>query len=648
MKRFFTKSLPLVAFAFLVATFFMPEMAFATNAARSPALENFAQTMSALVHILTAATLILLQFMPPLWGTDLITGPDIIAALKPMWMFIRNIMNMVFVIVLLAVIMINLLTSGESSNWSIKAKLGKIILGLVAVNFSLLAVKVLVDATYVGTIGLLTIADTAIDAKGTKDVQEMMDLKVDTKKYTVCKDQSAGKPCTPVRDIINDTFCKSKDPNKDYCLFKVKDKIEVDQLQDPEKKNIILAFGVHFMRLESLPILAANSKSIWAVLDNALFSFVMAVAYILALVAVFVVLIVRVVMMWVMILLSPILVTGWVLGWSGDAFQQINGRFWNYLIVPMKVAAVFAFTFVLIATLDAVVPAPQFYTEYIEPGAPLKPFWGDEKFKGWQFVWKIFIVVLFWKAVFLALKDIEDVQGVVQGIQNFGSGMAKTAMTWGADQIKIPGMGTLANVGNINQGMASARNRMRSDSGPTGLRESFTGGAQDTAKADKARNKLATQFGRNRATLQEIKSILAANGVTQSILASNTQLQTQVFSHLSEGDRTALGISSAGDLGNAANAAKIFAADTSGTPDPDRSGPTTVTFDESKLAGAIATGLTEGQVINPADFGVTSEKDFGDLSGDKLREIRTRIESETTFTIETQEDGTIKIVRKPS
>ncbi|MEM9261923.1 MAG: hypothetical protein AAGA62_19940, partial [Bacteroidota bacterium] len=70
--------------------------------------------------------------------------------LTQMWIYVRNIMNIAFVGMILVVAAVNLVTAGQSSNWSIKAKLGPIILGLVAINFSMLAIRVLVDAVNVG------------------------------------------------------------------------------------------------------------------------------------------------------------------------------------------------------------------------------------------------------------------------------------------------------------------------------------------------------------------------------------------------------------------------------------------------------------------------------------------------------------------
>ena len=145
----------------------------------------------------------------------------------------------------------------------------------MAINFSLVFVRVLVDAVYVGTVTVLSISDAVVKENDVEDVNDMFDKEVSMESFSLCDQEGAGGNCKPIRDIVNDTFCPSEDTSTDYCFFQVKEDIEVDELKEESKRNIMAAFATQFMRLESLPILAEKTESTGAVLENALFSLIM-------------------------------------------------------------------------------------------------------------------------------------------------------------------------------------------------------------------------------------------------------------------------------------------------------------------------------------------------------------------------------------
>ncbi len=437
-----------LAAPFILMTAFMlvfyPDLAWAqaSSAGGGGALESMGQITSYSVQVITAAAHFLIQYMPALWGTDLITGPQVIAGIKPMWMFIRNFVNLVMVLVLLFIVFANLVTAGgeigggKLKDWTIKEKLPKLIFTLVAVNFTIMGIKLLADAVYVGTVALFSIGDQAVIARGGESIEDMYSMMVDTKTFKVCEGGGGGGNCKPVRKIINDVYCPSGDAKKDPCLFKMRDSINVGQLLDPAKKNIMVAFGHYVMHLEMLPVVAAQ-KDFMSVLDNAIFSLVMAVAYVLAMIASFIVLLVRVIMIWVFILLSPILLASLVMGVASEDLGKILKIVMAYMVVPMKIAAAFAFSFVMVSVVETIQPSPTNFASTMEPGPPLVPFWGLD---GWGWIWKILTVVLFWKSVFeFALADVPGMSGVIGKIKGFGETMAGNALTSIGNQAKIPG-----------------------------------------------------------------------------------------------------------------------------------------------------------------------------------------------------------------
>lgn len=444
----------------------MPELALAQTGAPNEALQNFSQIAASLVHIISAVAIMIVQFMPSLWGSELITGPEVTEAYRFMWVYVRNLCNIAFVGMIMFVAIANMVTSGKGiKDWSIKSKLGPIILGLVAINFSMLIVRVMVDAVHVGTVALLAIADPVIEARGVENVSDFYARSVDTETFVPCEAGSGGN-CKTIHEIVNNTFCPSGDTSEGTCLFKLKETSaiagEAESMTAPEKRNIMLAFGTFFMKLESLPQLSAGTNSLVGLLDSTVFSIVFGLAYLLALIAMFIVLLVRVVMMWLFIVISPVIVMSWTLGFS---IGKVGDQFWAYLLVPVKAAAALAFGFVMIAAMEGMLLPNSVFVNVIEPGPPLIKFWGPEEFGGWHMIWKILTVVLFWKVVFdVALSGLDGVSGITDKIKGFGTEAGKFTLAAAGDQVSIPGINTEGGgltLTDVLGGRASPTNFMR-------------------------------------------------------------------------------------------------------------------------------------------------------------------------------------------
>ena len=81
------------------------------------------------------------------------------------------------------------------------------------------------------------------------------------------------------------------------------------------------------------------------VVDSVFFSGIMALAFLIALVAFFIVLIVRVVVLWMAMVFSPLIVAAQIMGMK-NLMGEIGGKILNSLIVPIKVAGVFTGIFI--------------------------------------------------------------------------------------------------------------------------------------------------------------------------------------------------------------------------------------------------------------------------------------------------------------
>lgn len=93
-----------------------------------------------------------------LMDNSLLFGGGMEERLRDIWIPIRNMVNILFVIVLVGIALYNVLGIGdENSEYSIKSMLPKIIIAIIAINFSFLAIKVFLDAVNVLTVSVFSL-----------------------------------------------------------------------------------------------------------------------------------------------------------------------------------------------------------------------------------------------------------------------------------------------------------------------------------------------------------------------------------------------------------------------------------------------------------------------------------------------------------
>lgn len=393
-------------------------------------LQAFASILAVIVKLFSFIIIYVLQFVGPLMGTEYITSDQIMEHILPMWRFIRNITNIMFVVILLALSFTNLLAIGGQSQWSIKEKLPKVIFAIIAINFSLLVIRVLVDVVHVGTIAMLSITDTAIEHKTKSDILTTLM----NEQGELC--ENAGESCREFIEWFDTYLCEVErdgqgavigysrggaavDPNDCYFSFELP-----TEDGTATETNVILAFAVYFTALQQLPGLAtvADNPDWTAVVDKTLFSLILGAAYGAAILATFVVLLLRMVMLWIFMVFSPLIVGVHILGLSSE-FNPIE-KFTTYLLIPLKVAAAFSVSFVMIATMFTV----EVHDTYLVMGPALDMFAGHGVT---GLFWEIATIVIFWKAAFWALSGTEA-QGVVDtikgGAEKAGSFVAKSTV----------------------------------------------------------------------------------------------------------------------------------------------------------------------------------------------------------------------------
>lgn len=424
-----------------------PELAFAQ--AEDDVLESFAKILSLIVKFLTFIDMFIIWAFGELLGSNLILGEDAMKGLQPMWVFMRNIVNLGFVLVIIYLAFANLVSSagGQGGNWTIKEKLPRLIFALVAVNFSLLGFRVMVQFVDVGTVAILSIADTAL---GDRTPQAVLSEVEDTfNQVNLYKDSDAS--------------CNEGKWENECYYFQIKAEGAAGLEMT---RNIMIPFAVYFLKIEELPKLASDLDSVSKVIDSTLFSAVMAIAYSMALIAMFIVMLFRLAAMWFFIIFSPVIVAGSIMGIG--AVDEAWKKFITYLLVPLKIAAVFGISFVMMAALhkfDGAQVVPALSGPWLKAGGPIKQFMGDGG-NLFRIVWQFLTIAIFWVGAFAALKGTEAdsiIEGIKSSSQKLG-GFALKSATVDRANIAIPtGNGdekkniSLAALPKIGQGLIANR-----------------------------------------------------------------------------------------------------------------------------------------------------------------------------------------------
>lgn len=249
MKKLFIRFRAYLPVIFVIGLLLLPNIGFAQETPLDPGsdtLEGLADVLGLIISVLTFLALLMINFFGELLGTSMITGPEPMAAIQPMWMWVRNLTNILFVGVLLFLAFSNLFSSlgvgGEGGNWTIKEKLPKLIIAIVAINFSLLGFKVVIDAINVGTVAILGIADHRLEPDMT-GITEVLSgtrtwIKIDEDRQKAIKevtlngdnfiedeiDVAGGNSCSMEwNTFITDPNSKCKSDDKSECALFAKD-----------------------------------------------------------------------------------------------------------------------------------------------------------------------------------------------------------------------------------------------------------------------------------------------------------------------------------------------------------------------------------------------------------------------------------------
>lgn len=481
----------------------VPEMVFASQQVAA----GFGAILSLIVECITFFVVLFLDLAGPLMGSEHITGAHMMQTIRPLWVFVRNMVNVLLVVVLLYIVAYNLFTFGQGGNWTIKDKLPRFIMTLVLINFSLLGMRVAIDAVNVATYSVLTMPHYAISEP--KAVEDWIG-------ETCTDEMEKAKKCEKgqsFRDKVNAHACESGSADTSPCFFQIEADPNVANLTVGPERAIFFAFGVYILQIQELMTLPENLESLSDVLNNTLFSLVMAIAYAIVLAGLFVALVARTIVLWLMIIISPVLIGAKLMGIGYLDF--VWDMFINHLFIPLKIALALGMSFLMIMAL---IPF-QMDDSIIRLGPSLQTFGHT----GYDMLWQIATVAIFWGTAKWAL-DNTVAKAAVDGITGFGESLGKMALSGVANAPIIP-------TGTANQGMGVSQLFQI----PRRIQDRFEGGGTD-GLAEFMKNTFGTDDGQVASLTHAIRnSAISDRNNVRSLRQALGRLETASRNQLASG-----------------------------------------------------------------------------------------------------------------
>ncbi len=352
-----------------------------------------------LAVILKAISLLLwplIMFAGGLMKSDFLYTGAIDIKLTEMWIQVRNLVNIIYVILLLAVALYNVLGLGETVDFlEIKKALPKIILGLLLVNFSYLGVKVVLDVVNVGTTFAFSIprTDPALNIETQKTLiaagknfcntfssdgasaissQISNDPAMKAAAYSKC-DSDFSKDAAKAASCKSDIDKGATSPAIGSKYICVEDKTPgaapgtlvpsealKTLLSDFTPDSALMIIAMKFMKMQDLGSIAKQIQeqgvTVTNLTINMLFGVVMYLAYGVSFVTLTIVLFARAAILWMVIVFSPLIVLNMtfpnILESAGGGAGEFPKKVISTLIAPIIIGFVLSIGYILLSTLQ--------------------------------------------------------------------------------------------------------------------------------------------------------------------------------------------------------------------------------------------------------------------------------------------------------
>ena len=425
----------------LVVTLFFPSSALAVESVPETVVQTLGTFATLMIKLLNSFLWPFLLLIGELMDNDLILGGGMEDSLRSIWIPVRDLVNIVFVIVLMIIAFYNALPFTDSEgNFALKTALPRLILGLVLVNFTFLGGRIALDMSNLATTAAFALPEV-VDSFDFTDQKNELVKNVCLKDPTIPNDPSNPSFDANIWDadedgvpIFTKLLCASSEQElsdgtsitryvNSSGVADVTPYMQATYFQDLNANNVGLIMAVNMGSLESLKLLKPEAITGFDdLVANTLFSLIMYVVFAVSYIVLGIVLVTRVVVIWIAMALSPIAVLIFVVpqlrdaigGGGGDVVQQITKN----LLAPAIIGVTMTIGYIMIDALATVSGGISNFS-IAENDLFSEEFFASGIHDMERFLLSVASVVVVWVGVFAAAKGT-IAESVTEGIKGFG------------------------------------------------------------------------------------------------------------------------------------------------------------------------------------------------------------------------------------
>jgi len=334
---------------------------------------NISKMISQILNYISIFMFLILGFIGMLMDNNFIVGAGIEDVLHQIWVVIRNLVNIGFVMALLGAAFYMVLFPSGDKGINIKEKLPKFLLAMILVNFSWFGCRLLIDVSNVATSAVFAIpqsispkyvkCDFTYPKDGKYETEEntncffMKSFTVDASKIKLNKDGSVKVDKTKKDKGIDTTFTESKKGAR-IANIRISDTVNVtlEELKSSvhlNKNNAVMIMALNLASIQNLPLVASQIKSSSALTINIVFSLIISLIIIIPLIVLLIVLVGRMIVLWLTICFMPIAFLGWIIkdeftGAIFDGVPNVVEWFINAVFVPVYIGIPLSVGFLMI------------------------------------------------------------------------------------------------------------------------------------------------------------------------------------------------------------------------------------------------------------------------------------------------------------
>ncbi len=334
-----------------------------------------------------------------LLDNSILFGSDMEARMREIWIPIRNLVNIMVVLVLVGLALYNVTGLADDGNASIKALLPKLILGIILINFSFVGIKVALDAINVVTVSIMALPDQVSEGMpdanliNNPNAQKRLCLAMAKKSpqdtawqdetgLTLAADQKlmiyktlAGQfpiQGSTAKDLADSAKAQIDagviDGDKYQSALNLLNSAQICdgfELTDMGKtflgsykgQNAALLMAISMGRVVYYQEIEATVDSIEKLVTSVMLSVLLYVVYTVSFVALFIILLTRLVVLWVVIVMSPILAVTIAVPAIGNKISilgDITSKFVKHAIAPIIVAVSMTIGWIMLKSMQSV------------------------------------------------------------------------------------------------------------------------------------------------------------------------------------------------------------------------------------------------------------------------------------------------------